>query len=127
MTDEAADAEADDGVDAEAEAGVDAEAEAGVDAEATAWTGDDQGGHTRSDGSWAGSTAGGADGEADVDPGVRDAVVEDLSELAPEDPNLPSMDDPIDPQTIDVENAVFVTIGAIAIVWSVLHLLVGFS
>ncbi|WP_227131601.1 DUF7312 domain-containing protein [Halorubellus salinus] len=49
-----------------------------------------------------------------VDDELREAVADDLADLDDE-PDYPSGDDPIEPQRVDVENAVFVALGVVAL------------
>lgn len=65
----------------------------------------------------------GADGEVDDD--LRETVAEDLAELEGDEPDYPSSDDPVEPQRVDVENAVFVVLGVAAILALVAVLLLG--
>jgi|GEM_PF-1074311 hypothetical protein len=62
-----------------------------------------------------------------VDEDLQDVVEYDLADLEEDggEDDFPAMDDPVDPQSIDVEHATFVVLGVLAMVGLVLHLVIG--
>jgi hypothetical protein len=78
-------------------------------------------------------------GPGETDPAVRDAVREELADVVRSNPEqygeaeaadagdgeYPSLDDPVSPQSIDVEHAAFVVVGVAATVGLVVLMLGG--
>lgn len=97
---------------------------------------DDESARSTSDGEHGGSTAPrdvpGADPPraegvpADrVDEELKAEVTDDLADLAEDEADYPAMDDPVDAQSIDVENAAFVVLGFLATVALLAHMVSG--
>jgi hypothetical protein len=68
---------------------------------------------------------GGADDEG-MDPELEAVVEYELEDLEDDDElPYPSMDDPVAPQSIDLENAAFVVLGVVATVGLVAYMVLG--
>lgn len=74
----------------------------------------------------SGRDAASAEAPREMDAELADVVEYELEDLeGDEEPPYPSMDDPVAPQSIDLENAAFVVLGVAATVGLVAHMILG--